>query len=326
MTPRVKVSALQSSATAEDVVNLTRATGLSRFPVYREKIDEIVGMVHLKDALAVPVHDRLRTTVGRIAQPPVLVPETLPVRPLLTRLRSEQPIAVVVDEYGGTAGVVTLEDIVEELVGEVRDEHDGLDLPELAVAPPEDGRPSWDVDGGLRVDVLRRIGLDAPEGPYETVAGLVADLLGRIPAPGDRADLPGWRLTVRQVDHYHAERVRLTRTDPAAETPAVSSPPAPRTAPAASAPARPAAAQPSAPAGSSAPAPAAAPWSMTAAPGPGTGTVLPHAVVPGGAAQTAERRGGSAATGREAAPDGDADTSGRAGRPARSGSQAEAVR
>ncbi|MGX1253984.1 CBS domain containing-hemolysin-like protein [Streptomyces ambofaciens] len=212
MTPRVKVSALHSSATAEDVVNLTRATGLSRFPVYREKIDEIVGMVHLKDALAVPVHDRLRTRAGRIARPALLVPETLPVRPLLTRLRSEQPIAVVVDEYGGTAGVVTLEDIVEEIVGEVRDEHDGLDAPELAPAPPEDGRPAWDVDGSCRVDVLRRVGLQAPEGPYETVAGLVADLLGRIPAVGDRAELPGWRLSVRQVGHYRAERIRLVRT------------------------------------------------------------------------------------------------------------------
>ncbi|KFG76592.1 hemolysin family protein [Streptomyces mutabilis] len=214
MTPRVKVSALHSSATAEDVVNLTRATGLSRFPVYREKIDEIVGMVHLKDALAVPARDRLRTPVGRIARPALLVPETLPVRPLLTRLRSEQPIAVVVDEYGGTAGVVTLEDIVEELVGEVRDEHDGQDVPELAAAPPEDGRPAWDVDGSCRVDALRRIGLDAPEGPYETVAGLVADLLGRIPAVGDRAELPGWRLSVRQVGHYRAERIRLVRTAP----------------------------------------------------------------------------------------------------------------
>ncbi|MGI5199586.1 hemolysin family protein [Streptomyces sp. CA-288835] len=212
MTPRVKVSALQSSATAEDVVNLTRATGLSRFPVYRERIDEIVGMVHLKDALAVPTHERLRTPVARIAQAPLLVPETLPVKPLLERLRSEQPIAVVVDEYGGTAGVVTLEDIVEELVGEVRDEHDGHDLPELAVAPPEDGRPTWDADGSCRVDVLQRIGLDVPEGPYETVAGLVADLLGRIPAPGDKAELPGWRLSVRQVGHYRAERVRLVKT------------------------------------------------------------------------------------------------------------------
>jgi CBS domain containing-hemolysin-like protein len=214
MTPRVKVSALQSSATAEDVVNLTRATGLSRFPVYRERIDEIVGMVHLKDALAVPSRDRLRTPVGRIAQTPLLVPETLPVQPLLERLRSEQPIAVVVDEYGGTAGVVTLEDIVEELVGEVRDEHDDVlgEPPELAAAPPEDGRPAWDADGSCRVDILQRIGLDVPEGPYETVAGLVADLLGRIPAPGDKAELPGWRLSVRQVGHYRAERVRLVRT------------------------------------------------------------------------------------------------------------------
>ncbi|MGW3953785.1 hemolysin family protein [Streptomyces sp. NPDC004752] len=216
MTPRVKVSALQSSATAEDVVNLTRATGLSRFPVYREKIDEIVGMAHLKDALAVPPPERLRTPVGRIAHKALLVPETLPVQPLLARLRSEQPIAVVVDEYGGTAGVVTLEDIVEELVGEVRDEHDGQDVPELAAAPPEDGRPAWDVDGSCRVDVLRRMGLDVPEGPYETVAGLVADLLGRIPAPGDRAELPGWRLSVRRVGHYRAERVRVVRTAPVA--------------------------------------------------------------------------------------------------------------
>ncbi|WP_078964751.1 hemolysin family protein [Streptomyces aureocirculatus] len=213
MTPRVKVSALQSSATAEDVVNLTRATGLSRFPVYRNRIDEIVGMVHLKDALAVPAHERLRTPVGRVAKPPLLVPETLPVQPLLERLRSEQPIAVVVDEYGGTAGVVTLEDIVEELVGEVRDEHDHAeDLPELAAVPSEDGRPAWDADGGCRVDILRRVGLDVPEGPYETVAGLVADLLGRIPAPGDHAELPNWRLSVRQVGHYRAERVRLVRT------------------------------------------------------------------------------------------------------------------
>lgn len=214
MTPRVKVSALQSSATAQDVLNLTRATGLSRFPVYRERIDEVVGMIHLKDALAVPAQDRLRTPAGRIAVPPLLVPETLPVEQLLQRLRNEQPIAVVVDEYGGTAGVVTLEDIIEELVGEVRDEHDaeGADRPELAPAAPEDGRPAWEAEGSCRVLTLRRIGLDVPDGPYETVAGLVADLLGRIPAPGDRAELPGWRISVRQVGHYRAEKVRFVRT------------------------------------------------------------------------------------------------------------------
>ncbi|MEU1483345.1 hemolysin family protein [Streptomyces sp. NPDC005752] len=213
MTPRVKVSALQASATAADVLNLTRATGLSRFPVYRDRIDEVVGMVHLKNALAVPSQERLRTPVSRIAVAPLLVPESLPVEQLLKRLRSEQPIAVVVDEYGGTAGVVTLEDIIEELVGEVRDEHDveGADRPELTPVVADDGRAGWDVEGSTRVLTLRRIGLDVPEGPYETVAGLVADLLGRIPAPGDRAELPGWRVSVRQVGHYRAEQVRFVR-------------------------------------------------------------------------------------------------------------------
>jgi CBS domain containing-hemolysin-like protein len=209
MTPRVRVSALQDTATAADVLNLTRATGLSRFPVYRERLDDIVGMASLKDALAVPAQLRDRTPVGRVAVAPLLVPETLPVQPLLEQLRREQPIAVVVDEYGGTAGVVTLEDIVEELVGEVRDEHDSADLPELAAAPAENGKPVWDADGGCRIDLLERIGLEAPEGPYETVAGLVADLLERIPEPGDTAVLPGWELRVREVAHHRAERVRL---------------------------------------------------------------------------------------------------------------------
>ncbi|MFB0631849.1 hemolysin family protein [Streptomyces sp. AB3(2024)] len=226
MTPRVKVSALQHTATAADVLNLTRATGLSRFPVYRERIDEITGVVHLKDALAVPEAERSRTTVNRICVTPLLVPGSLPVQPLLERLRSEQPMAVVVDEYGGTAGVVTLEDIVEELVGEVRDEHDLAEdgSPELAAVPAEDGRPSWEADGSCRVHTLRRIGLEVPEGPYETVAGLVADLLGRIPAPGDRAELPGWKLSVRQVRRYRAERVRLVRTVPLGAVPAPAEP------------------------------------------------------------------------------------------------------
>lgn len=223
MTPRVRVSSLHASATAQDVLNLTRATGLSRFPVRRERLDEVVGMVHLKDALAVPAGERLRVSVAQIAVPPLLVPESLPVRGLLDQLRSEQPIAVVVDEYGGTAGVVTLEDIVEELVGEVRDEHDGEEAarPELTgPTPTEDGRPCWEAAGSCRTGHLRHIGLHPPDGPYETVAGLVADLLGRIPVPGDTAHLPGWHLRVRRVAHHRAERVRLVRTPwPAAAPP-----------------------------------------------------------------------------------------------------------
>ncbi len=216
MTPRVRVGALEAEATAEDVLNLTRATGLSRFPVYTGRLDDIAGIAHLKDALAVPAPDRLRTSAVSIASPALLVPETLPLQPLLERLRNEAPIAVVVDEYGGTAGVVTLEDIVEELVGDVRDEHDGDGLPELAAAGPErDGLPAWEADGGCRVDALLRIGLSVPDGPYETVAGLVADILGRIPAQGDTVRLPGtgWRLQVGEVAHHRAERVRIVHRD-----------------------------------------------------------------------------------------------------------------
>ncbi|WP_037570705.1 hemolysin family protein [Phaeacidiphilus oryzae] len=212
MTPRVDVVAVQDRATAADVLNLARATGLSRFPVYREGIDEITGVVTLKQALAVPREERGERPVTPIAAPPLLVPESLPAERLLERLRRRQPMAVVVDEYGGTAGVVTLEDIVEEMVGSVQDEHDPEDLPELRTVAPVDGHPAWDAEGGCRVDQLASIGLHAPEGPYETVAGLVADLLGRLPAPGESAELPGWRLTVLDVERHRTERVRLVRT------------------------------------------------------------------------------------------------------------------
>ncbi len=227
MTPRVRVSALQASATAEDVVNLTRATGLSRFPVYRTRLDEVVGMVHLKDALAVPAHERLRTPAGRIAVPPLLVPETLPVQPLLERLRSEQPIAVVVDEYGGTAGVVTLEDIIEELVGEVRDEHDRVDLPELGRPRPRRAAPPGTPTAAAGWTRCAGSAWTAPDGPYETVAGLVAHILGRIPAPGDIAELDGWRLRVRLVSPP-PRRADKDRADGAPRLPPPRRPPHPK--------------------------------------------------------------------------------------------------
>jgi CBS domain containing-hemolysin-like protein len=213
MTPRVDVAALEDHATAADVLNLTRATGLSRFPVYRQTIDDVVGVVTLKDALAVKAERRAQVRVGALASPPLLVPETLPAERLLDLLRSRQQLAVVVDEYGGTAGVATLEDIVEEMVGEVQDEHDPHDLPELRPTASVAGRRAWLAEGRCRVDVLETVGLHAPEGPYETVAGLLADLLGRIPAPGDFAELPGWRLTAVEVHRHRTELVRLERLE-----------------------------------------------------------------------------------------------------------------
>ncbi|WP_034087571.1 hemolysin family protein [Streptacidiphilus albus] len=212
MTPRVDVSALHDSATAADVVNLTRATGFSRFPVFHDSIDEVIGVVTLKDALAVPVGQRHAVLVDSLASPPLLVPETLPVERLLELLRRTQPMAVVVDEYGGTAGVATLEDIVEEMVGEVQDEHDTDEHPDLGPAAPVDGHPAWEADGRCRIDQLAAVGLHPPDGPYETVAGLVADLLGRLPEPGDSCELPGWRLRVLAVERHRTESVLLVHT------------------------------------------------------------------------------------------------------------------
>ncbi|CAM5326488.1 HlyC/CorC family transporter OS=Streptomyces alboniger OX=132473 GN=CP975_01880 PE=4 SV=1 [Streptomyces alboniger] len=210
MTPRVQVIALDVHATCEDVANATRATGLSRFPVYRGNLDSVVGVAHIKDVLAVPAERRPRASVAEIMREPLLVPESLTVDRLLDRLSGKRTMAVVIDEYGGTAGVATLEDIVEEVVGEVRDEHDPHETPDIATAgTDEDGRTLWSADGAARTDQLARVGLRAPEGPYETLAGLVATELGRIPAEGDSFEVDGWRLVVQDATGRRAARVLL---------------------------------------------------------------------------------------------------------------------
>ncbi|MGW1892643.1 hemolysin family protein [Streptomyces sp. NPDC002004] len=210
MTPRVQVIALDAQATCEDVANATRATGLSRFPVHRGGLDQVVGVVHIKDVLAVPAERRPHTPVSEPMRDPLLVPESLTVDRLLDRLSEGRTMAVVIDEYGGTAGVATLEDIVEEVVGEVRDEHDPHETPDLAPAGQDaDGRTLYSADGSARTDQLARVGMRVPDGPYETLAGVVATLLGRIPAVGDRVEIAGWRLDVVDATGHRAARVLL---------------------------------------------------------------------------------------------------------------------
>ncbi|GAA1886991.1 hemolysin family protein [Streptomyces durmitorensis] len=218
MTPRVDVRALEAHATAADAANLTHATGLSRFPVFRDSLDEVIGTVHIRDVLALAPGERQLTPVTDLATEPLLVPDSLPADRLLVRMRETRTMAVVIDEYGGTAGVATVEDIVEEVVGEVRDEHDPVEVPDLlpAQAAP-DGRTAWEADGGVRIDQLAAIGLTAPEGPYETVAGLIATRLTRIPAKGDAVELDGWQLAVLTVEHHRADRIRIT--EPALQVP-----------------------------------------------------------------------------------------------------------
>jgi CBS domain containing-hemolysin-like protein len=213
MTPRLQVQALRADATTLALVDAARRTGFSRFPVYGSDLDDVRGVVHVKQAFAVPAGQRAATPVGALASPVSTVPNSLDGDALLDRLRGQGlQLAIVVDEYGGTAGIVTLEDLVEEIVGDVRDEHDRMEMSQ--VQPLGDDR--WIISGLLRVDeVAEAVGLAIPEGDYETVAGLVLERLGRIPDAGDEIDLDGWRLTVIRMDRRRIADLRLTRTAPA---------------------------------------------------------------------------------------------------------------
>ena len=212
MTPRLRVEALRADATVADLVDASRRTGFSRFPVHDGDLDEVRGVVHVKQAFGIPGARWPHTPVSELCQPVPKVPTTLPADTLLDRLRGRGlEIAVVVDEYGGTAGLVTLEDLIEEIVGDVRDEHDraeGIPIRSL-------GRNSWVVSGLLRDDeVAEATGFWMPEGEYETVAGMVVSRLGRIPEVGDEVRVEGWRITVMAMDRHRVAELRLARVAP----------------------------------------------------------------------------------------------------------------
>ncbi len=206
MTPRGRMRALTADASVADVVELARASGLSRFPVLRD--DAFAGVAHVKDAVAVPFERRGGTGVAAIMRPPLLVPATLELDRLLDALRAGGlQMALVVDEFGNVDGLVTLEDLVEEIVGEVRDEHDPG---EIRVVEEPGG---WVLSGLLRPDEVERltgVELPADEG-YETIAGLLADELARMPERGDTVALQDVRLTVVAMDGLRVDRVRLER-------------------------------------------------------------------------------------------------------------------
>ncbi|HEV7449969.1 MAG TPA: hemolysin family protein [Pseudonocardiaceae bacterium] len=209
MTPRVRVEALREDATVLALVDLARRTGFSRFPVYGSDLDDVRGVVHVKQAFAIPADKRAETPAATLASPVPTVPDSLDGDALLDRLRGQGlQVAIVVDEYGGTAGIVTLEDLVEEIVGDVRDEHDRLEASQVQPL----GEQSWIIAGLLRADeVAEATGFVMPEGDYETVAGLVLERLGRIPDAGDEVELDGWRLTVTRMDRRRIADLRLTR-------------------------------------------------------------------------------------------------------------------
>ncbi|GAA1121082.1 hemolysin family protein [Nocardiopsis composta] len=221
MIPRPHVDTVQADDPVSRVVELM-AGGHSRFPVMGGDVDDIVGVVCLRDVLAQGDDaDLAEVRVAEVARPAVLVPASLPLPDVVDRLRdSGEEFACVVDEYGGLAGVITTEDIAEELVGEIADEHDPADEGEARVT--EDG--AWLLPGALHIDEVERLlGHDLPEGDYETVGGLVISGLRRLPEDGDRIEVELPRhlgapeddpdrsvtLTVEGVDRHVPETVRL---------------------------------------------------------------------------------------------------------------------
>lgn len=211
MTDRGRMQYLRESDTAQTVVDLSRVTGRSRFPVVGDDSDDIVGFVSLRRAVAVPFERRPEVSVlsSSLMSPAPQVPETLPLAPLLVQLRGEGlQIAVVVDEYGGTAGIVTLEDVVEEIVGEVADEHDSR---RHGIRRMRSG--AWRVPGTLRPDeLLERTQIQvSDDGPFETLAGLVMDRLGRVGQVGDEVETDGVKLRVVLMDGRRIEQIEITK-------------------------------------------------------------------------------------------------------------------
>ena len=207
LVPRVALEAVRHDETVADVVARSIESGYSRYPVYGADLDDIRGVVHVKSIYRLAVAERAESPVAAIMDDPVVVPESRDLESLLVELRAAgSHMAVVVDEYGGTAGIVTLEDLLEEIVGEIDDEHDARP-PELTVVV----RPgTYDLAGSLHADeVLDSCGFELPEGDYETLAGFVLDRMGHLPVPGESIEYDGWAIEVRELDRRRISSVRL---------------------------------------------------------------------------------------------------------------------
>jgi putative hemolysin len=215
MVPRVSIAGLPVDATFDEAINLVIQEGHSRIPVYEESIDEIVGILYAKDLLPYLKPDaEEHPPLRKLLRPPVLVPESMTIDDLLHELqRRKVHLAIVLDEYGGTAGLVTIEDLLEEIVGEIQDEYD-VEEPMVVKLSDTEAR----VDGRADVDVLNElfeIELELEDSEeYDTVGGLVFHRIGKVPAPGDKVQLDGVTLTVESTDGRRVGKVLVVHRPP----------------------------------------------------------------------------------------------------------------
>jgi len=207
MTPRVDIVALEAPVTAQDVAQAVKESGHSRFPVYEEDLDQLLGVLFVKDLFRMGdwPHGITPEAIARRLREPLLVPEGRHVLELLAMMRSKRfAFAVIVDEYGGVEGVLTIKDLVSELVGDLRDE---FDKPEEAMVTPID-QSRWLVDGAAPVeDVADSLGVELPEGDYVTLGGLLFDRFGRIPEEGDTFVLHGWEFRIAEMERRRISKV-----------------------------------------------------------------------------------------------------------------------
>lgn len=205
MTPRPDVVTIAAEATIAEVEGLMQRTGYSRIPVVGGDIDDVFGFIHVKDLIGVNEDDRDRAVDPSNLRQVLFVPESAHIRSVLDEMRRTRlHFAVVVDEHGSTSGIITMEDIAEELVGEIRDEYDRRERRPIRTA---DGRilaPAL-----LRPDQLSDFGIDLPEGEYETVGGLIMDRLGRLPVIGDEVAAEGWTLRVTRTEGRRVREIEL---------------------------------------------------------------------------------------------------------------------
>lgn len=210
MVPRIDMVALPEDATFEDAVRVAIHEGHSRIPIYRESSDNIIGVLYVKDLLAfLQADERPHQLPTAYVRPAYYIPETKPVDQLLEEMRRAKiHLAIVMDEYGGTAGLVTIEDILEEIVGDIQDEYDSEE--QLPIQHQEDG--SILVDGKVDLDEVNELlNVDLPTEDFDTLGGFVVGLLGRAPKPGEEVTYGKLRMIVHEVDHRRLVRVQIFR-------------------------------------------------------------------------------------------------------------------